>query len=418
MWRRTRGAVVVLALVGSLIGATGVVASGPASAASSKAPIIIGMVTEETGSSSSGYANSQFGAQARINAQNAIGGVDGHKLQLVVEDDQSTPSGNLVAAETLVSTKNVFSVIDLSSYTFAAAKYLNQQGVPVVGAAVDGPEWGQKPNSNMFSVYGTPLTPYNGKLYSYTDGAELLKDLGVTKLAQSVANVPSAISAADELFAEAKPLGISDCLDSVSPVGAVDFTTFVLQMKKNGCNGVEVLDLLATCIAAQTAIKQANLKVADVCATGYDQAVLSQPAALAAMQGTYTGATINVLGDDLSAPVKLYLKNLKKYSAFAGGIPTLNMDYGYESADLIIKGLELTGGKASRPAFISDLRKISSYTAGGLIAAPGINFTHFGTLASLPKTACAVYYEVKGHSYVPALGGKPVCGKLISTGSA
>jgi branched-chain amino acid transport system substrate-binding protein len=398
----------MLAMVGTLVGVSAV----GASAASNKAPIVIGYITDETGGSASSFANSPYGAEARIDAQNAVGGVNGHKLKLVVQDAQTTPTGNLIAAQTLVENKGALVVMDVSTYTFAAAHYLNQAKEPVVGAATDGPEWGEKPNSNMFSVYGTPLTPYNGKFYTYN--SDELKELGVTKLAQSVANAPSAISAANEVFTEAKTYGISDCLDSVVPVGYVNFTTFALQLKALKCNGLDVLGLLNSCIAVQNAIKQADLKIVDLCATGYDQTVLSQPAALAAMQGVYTSAAINVLGNDIDAPTKLYLSRLKKYTTWPGGIPTANMDYAYESADLVIQGLEHAGSNPTRQAFISYLRTVSSYTAGGLIHAPGLNFTHFGTVGSLPKTECSLLYEVKGKSYVPALGGKPVCGKLIA----
>jgi branched-chain amino acid transport system substrate-binding protein len=407
MRRVTYATAAVLCLVGTFVSLS---AQG-ASAASNKAPIVIGMITDETGTGANAYGTSIPGAVARIDAQNAIGGVNGHKLQLVVEDDQSTPTGNQTAAEYLVADKGVFGVIENSGFTFGAAEYLNKQGIPVVGNGEDGPEWGQPPNSNMFSMIGTALTPYKGKLYTYN--SDELKVLGVTRLAQLVVNLPSAISGAKSLFTGAKAYGISDCLEDIVPYGDVSFSTFALQMKKDKCNGLEVLSVTQQCIAAQTAVKQAGLNIPDICADGYSQDILDQPAALAAMQGVYTSVVINVLGKNISAPTKLYLSRLKKYTTWAGGIPTIDMDYAYESADLMIQGLEHAGANPSRKVFISTLRKISSYTAGGLIAPPGLNFTHFGTVGSLPKTQCSTLYQIKGHSYVPALHGKPVCGKLI-----
>ena len=174
--------------------------STTAAAAASKAPIVIGMISDETGPASSSYIDAQDGAQARIDAQNAAGGVDGRKLQLVVQDDQCTPAGNLIAAQTMVQDKGAFGVIENSSFTFGGASYLNKQGIPVVGADVDGPEWGQEPYSNMFSIDGTSLTPYNGKLYTYNDLEVAFKQLGITRLAQVVINVPSAIDGANSLF--------------------------------------------------------------------------------------------------------------------------------------------------------------------------------------------------------------------------
>lgn len=405
-----RLAVAIMCMAGVLVGL-----SGPAaSAAGAKAPIVIGFITDETGGAASSYVDSVDGAEARFDAQNAAGGVDGHKIELVVEDDQSTPSGNLAAAQTLVEDKGAFGILDDTALTYGGASYLNKNGIPVVGAAIDGPEWGEQPNSNMFSVYGTLETPYNGKIYSYNDTEAGFKALGITRLATVTANAPAAIDAANSEFTAAKPLGISKCINDIVPLGDVSFTTFALEMKAKKCNGVEVLSLLDSCIAVQAAIKQAGLKVADICSTGYDQSVLSQPTALATMQGTYAQATINVLGNDLSAPTKLFLSRLKKYTTWPGGIPSMNIDYAYESADLFIKGLELAGGP-NRKTFISDLRKVSGYTTEGLQPPPGEQFTHFGTVASLPKKQCEVLYEIKGKSFVPALGGKPACGTLVSS---
>jgi|HubBroStandDraft_1064217.scaffolds.fasta_scaffold02825_3 branched-chain amino acid transport system substrate-binding protein len=408
--RLGRAGLAILCLTSVVIGVSGTAAS----AAAGKAPIVIGFITDETGGASSSYIDAQDGAIARIDAQNAAGGVDGRKLQLVVEDDQSTASGNLTAAKDLVEDKAAFGIIDDSSFTFGAASYLNENKIPVTGAAIDGPEWGQQPNSNMFSVSGTTTTPIDGKTYGYNSTEEFLKQKGVTKLAQVVYNISSAITAANGVYAAAKPLGISNCLESIIPFGDVSFTTFALQMKSLKCNGVEVLGLLTSCIAIANALKQAGVKVVDYCITGYDQNVLNQPSALASMQGTYSTATINVLGNDLNAPTKLFLSRLKKFTSWPGGIPSLNIDYGYESADLMIQGLQLAGSNPTRQRFISKLRTISSYTAGGLIPAPGEKYTDFGTLAGLPKTQCAPLFQVKGHTYVPT---KSICGKLVVASS-
>jgi branched-chain amino acid transport system substrate-binding protein len=398
-----RSCVAVLSLGGVLTA----LSAAPASA-SSKAPIIIGYITDETGAASSTYINAVQGAQARIEAQNAAGGVNGHKLELVAEDDQSTSTGNSTAAHLLVS-KGAFGIIEDNSGAFGSANYLHNLGIPVVGAAVDGPEWGQQPNTNMFAIadlYAT--TPFNGYYYTYsTTGAEL-KALHVTKLAQVVFNVSSAINAANTIFEQAKSAGVSKCLDALLPSSG-NMNPTVLQMKKLGCNGVEVLSVLSTCITLATELKQANVKAKLVCATAYDQSLLNQPSALAAMQGTYTSATLNVLAKDPPPPVKLLLSRLKKYTTWAGGIPSDNIELSYIAADAMINGLKLAGPNPTRKAFISKLRKVSNYTVEGLFSTP-IIFSHFGTLGMFPKKACGPLFEIKGKSFVPAIN---VCGSLV-----
>ncbi len=340
---RTRAigiAVATLSLCGAITG----LAAGPASASGSKAPIIIGMISDQTGAASSNYIGATEGAEARIDAQNAAGGVNGHKLVLVSEDGTSTPSGNSTAAHLLVS-KGAFGIIQDDSEAFGSSAYLHQAGIPVVGPPVDGPEWGQQPNTNMFAIGPTlyATTPIDGYFYTYTSSGAVLKALKITKLAQVVFNVPSAIDAANSIFAQAKSYGVSKCLDALLP-NSGDLNPTVLQMKNLGCNGVEVLSVLSTCITLANDLKQADLKIKLICASSYDQSLLSQPSALAAMQGTYTGVPVfNVIGNKLPPAVDLFLSRLKKYTSFAGGIPSQNIDYSYMSADAMIKGLELAG---------------------------------------------------------------------------
>jgi branched-chain amino acid transport system substrate-binding protein len=396
-----------LLLIGGLVGTTGTAAS----AASAKAPIVIGFVTSETGGASSSYIGAQWGAEARIDAQNAAGGVDGHKLQLVIEDDQSSATENLTAAQELVENKNAFGIIEDSSFTFGASKYLNQQGIPVTGAEIDGPEWGQQPNTNMFSVTGVGSTPINGNYYTYNTTAEFLKDIGVTKLGQVVYNITSAISAANAVFSTAKQLGISDCYDNTSiPFGDVNFTAIALQIKSAGCNGIIGVSLLATDIALSGAIKQAGIKTQQLYYTAYDQNLLDQPTALAQMQGDYSSTAISVATPNTAT--RLYLSRLKKYTAWPGGIPSLNVDYGYLSADLMILGLQKAGENPTRTAFIKKLRQDSDYTADGLLPSPVI-FSHFGTIGMFPKMGCTSYVEIKGKGFVAYDGGKKVCAPLI-----
>jgi branched-chain amino acid transport system substrate-binding protein len=408
MRKRVQGAARASLAVLALAAVVTVISSASASASTNKAPIIIGFVTDETGSASSTYTDVFDGAEARIDAQNAAGGVDGHKLELIEEDDQSTPTGNLVASK-LLESKGVFGIIAVNSDEFGSAHYLSGLGIPVTGAALDGPEWGQQPNTNMFSVIGIPTTPINGYLYTYNSNGPELKALGITKLAQVVFNAPSAISAANSIFATSKSSGVSECLDALVPSNA-NYGPTVLQMKNLGCNGVEVLSILSSCVSLAADIKQADLKIKLICATGYDQNLLSQPSALAAMQGTYTTAAINVLTAHPAPPVKLFLSSLKKYTTWPGGIPNPEVGYAYEGADLMIKGLQLGGD--NKKAFIAALRKVSNYTAGGLLTTPVI-FSHFGTLGMFPPESCAPLLEVKGKSYVNFDNGKPICGKLV-----
>lgn len=385
--------------------------------AGAKAPITIGFITSETGLASSSYVGSQWGAEARIDAQNAAGGVDGHKLVLDVKDDTSSPTTNQTVAQELVGA-GAFGVIEDTSFTFGGYHYLQQAGVPVTGAAIDGPEWGQQPNVNMFSVSVPVSTPIGGKFYAYSDEAKFLQMVGVHKVAGLAFDIQSAIQANSSTFQTAQKLGISVCYENNTiPFGATDMTAEALAMKQDGCDGVAAATLLSTDVALATALKNAGLgsKVKQLYYTAYDQNLLDSPASVQAMQGTYSTTTVDFTKPDAAA--KLMLSRLKEYTKFPGGIPSLNIIYGYAAADLMIKGLELTGGSTNRQAFITDLHKVGSYNAEGLFPS-SVTFQHFGTVNEFPPTACAVIVEIKGKGYTAFDGGKPICGNRVATNAA
>ena len=98
---------VLLGLTTALSGAT----SGQASAAPS--PITLAYVTSLTGPGASEDAGTQSGFLARIDLQNAEGGVNGHKLVPLVIDDQTSPSEISTAVQDAIS-KGAFGIVSQS----------------------------------------------------------------------------------------------------------------------------------------------------------------------------------------------------------------------------------------------------------------------------------------------------------------
>ena len=179
------------------------------------------------------------GAMARFDLQNAQGGVHGRRIELVPQDDQSNGNLFLTAAQDLVQNKKVFAVLPISSFTFMGAGYLSKQGIPVVGSAFDGPEWGLQPYSNMFSFIPPFSTTFAGKNYDYNFYGKFLKTIGVTKLAGVAYSIsPSSLEAVHAILASAASAGVASCYTDYSvPFGAVDFTATALAVKNAGCNG-------------------------------------------------------------------------------------------------------------------------------------------------------------------------------------
>ena len=162
--RRTSGATTkrltrLMLSTGLLIGATGTVGlvatSAPATASNS--PITIAYITSVTGEGASEDGTSPGAFKARIDLQNAEGGVNGHKIIPLIIDDQTSPTAIATAVQEADS--KAFAIVSQSPLFFLAAKYPQQAGVPVTGSYSDGPEWGEQPYTNMFAADVGSLNP-------------------------------------------------------------------------------------------------------------------------------------------------------------------------------------------------------------------------------------------------------------------
>src|SRR3954469_21654334 len=116
---RKRGlrAVAIVAAVG--IASVGVLATG-AIAQSSDTPgvtakdVTLGYISSQTGVAAATHKNAHKSCQARVDTENAKGGVNGRKVKLEIIDDKSS-GANLTAAQNLVQNRNVFAVVDNSA---------------------------------------------------------------------------------------------------------------------------------------------------------------------------------------------------------------------------------------------------------------------------------------------------------------
>jgi branched-chain amino acid transport system substrate-binding protein len=383
------------------------IGSTAASAAASspgitKTTIKIGIISDLTGPAASTFADTPAAMEARFKQINAAGGVDGRKIVWSVGDTTSSPSGAETTAKELVQSQGVFAISEVSALLFGAAPYLQQAGIPVIGSSLDGPEWYEQPNTNMFNITGNDSPSEPG----YTDGG-FWKATGATKISFIASNTPSSTRGTNPFIADMKADGLSVCDNYVTPLGGVSFTTYALGFKTAGCDGAECSCVLSSSLAVSTALQQEGLSdVKMVYAAGPSQQIIGNAVdETAAKNAFFPGTTYT------NAAGKAMLAGLKKYDpSYTGGLPDLGAEYGWEVANLTIQGLQVAGSNPTRASLIKNLRKVTAWTDNGLAPAP-INFVHFG---QAPPTACSTYVQFVNDKYVPfPKSGKPFCGKVI-----
>jgi branched-chain amino acid transport system substrate-binding protein len=394
------------ATTGATTGATSSGSSGSATSA-----IKIGFITDATGSASSTWSTSEIGAKARFQAQNQQGGVDGHPIDVITADGMSTPAGNGTAMEYLIS-QGVFGIIDNSSFAFGGAHSAQVAGIPVTGPGIDGPEWGTQPYTNMFATLGGQ-NPQHPEVQADIPATALFHYLGIKNVGALAYGIsPSSVASVKDLKTDLDTVSIPMGYENLSlAFGTSDVTPEVLALKSAGVDMVVCSCVQSTVLAMISGLKQAGDNANSLSLSSADSTLFQDPTATASAQGLYFSAVFPPFGTN-NAATTTFANELKAVDPGyqIGSYPSLGPVAAYESADLMIKGLEAAGSNPTRSGFISSLTKVTGYTDAGLSPYP-VSFNHFGTSE---KTYCSYYVKVVGKGFVPVNNGAAFCGPLPS----
>ncbi len=370
--------------------------SSTPSSTPSASPITIAYISSLTGEGASQDGDSPAGFNARIDMQNAEGGVNGHKLVPLVIDDQTSPSYIDTAVQSAIS-KGAVGIVSQSPLFFLAAKYPQQAGVPVTGSYDDGPEWGTQPYTNMFSSDNGSVDP---KYPVNTQLGDIVKQLGGTTIGAygysiSPSSSRAAIGTAQSFQHAGGKVGV---LDTTVPFGGVDFTSTALIARQNHVDSMGPAMDNDSNYALATAMKQAGVNLKAVLfATGYEPGVINSP-----VWNTLQGDRFLSLFRPYDLPnagTQQMDAAMEKYAKFT---PTQFPSFGqYESwagADLMIKGLEMAGPNPTQAAVIKDLRGLKSYNVNGLLP---VNLDYATDFGHNPAKTCAWIMKAGPNGFTP-----------------
>ncbi len=413
-WRRRNDAGAHLGRVVAKLGVAVVIGVGAAACGggggstagtgASGTPITLAMITSLTGPGSSEFSQAAAGFNARVALQNAEGGIHGHKVSGVVIDDQTSPTEVVTAVQDALS-KGAFGIVSTSPLFFLAAKYPNQQGVPVTGGFFDGPEWGEAPYTNMFaSDVGSvdPKYPVNTAIGTFMEkhGGTVVCSYGY---GISPSSARSAAGTADSFKLAGGKVGV---LDTSIPFGSVAMTTVALVAKGKGCNAFYAgLDDNSN-FALATALKQAGVKPKVVVfPTGYEPSLVDSTS-WSAVQGGYFSTEFRPFQLP-NAGTRQMQAALVKYEHFTNKqFPSFSQYESWLGADLMIKGLLSAGTNPTRAGVIHALRSLKSYNGNGLLPQSIDYSTIFGH--DLPHQ-CSWYMRTDQNGFV-ATSSTPTCG--------
>ena len=359
-----------------------------------------------TGEGASQDGTSPAGFTARIDMQNAEGGIDGHKLVgMIIDDaDQPVPDQDRRAECRLQS---ALGIVSQSPLFFLAAKYPNQAGEPVTGSYDDGPEWGTQPYTNMFaSDTGSvdPNYPVNTQIGNF------LKAHGGTVLGSYGYSISPIVQSCRHRHRKSfnHAGGKAGCSTPPFPSAAWTSPAAALAAKQQNINAmVPAMDNDSN-YALATALKQAGVKLkAAVFPTGYQPDVDRLP------------GVEQIAGDYFLSLVPALLPAQCRHRADAGGVAEVRPLHLRPNSRPSSPVRGVGGGRpddqgtaAGRPepdpvgSHQRKLRGITSYNANGLLPVTLDYSTNFG---KNPPQTCAWIMKAEKTEF-SLVSPTPTCG--------
>jgi branched-chain amino acid transport system substrate-binding protein len=364
----------------------------------------LGVLTDLTGAAAGTEKTTVQGVKAGVGLANS----QGWKFKYVVADAQTSPTAALSAARQLVERNHVDAVVAVSALTFSAAPYLASKGIPVIGAATDGPEW--ITTKNMFSVFGT------GDFHKVNSGlGDFLKLVGAKNLAAMGYSVPPSTNLTAKASAvSARNAGLKvGYQNSEFPLGSTNVGPSAIAIKNAGSDALSAAMLQNTVFALITALHQNGVKLtAPVLATGYGGELLSAgPGEKQAAQGAYFTMSYEPV-EMQTAATKQLSSAMSKYTG-VNNDPDLNEYLGYVSVDLFKTALQKTGPNPSHQQLVKTILGIRSYNAAGLFGSHSIGFAMDQRGIYQGADNCIWYVQFSGNSFHLVKGATPLCGKNL-----
>ncbi|MEI7967788.1 MAG: ABC transporter substrate-binding protein [Betaproteobacteria bacterium] len=193
--------------------------------------IRIGLVNETTGPNAEAGSYTVNGAKLALEEVNAAGGVLGRKLELVLEDNQSTNPGTVLAFSKLFADKGIAAIIGpiRSTQTQAASPTIAKAGVPTM---IGGTDPSLTKVNNRWLFRGRPSDSYSSRV---------IADFGVNTLKKSKWAIIHSTDAfgsggMNALTAALKTIGVTPVLVQGYTNNSQDFTPVVLAIKKSGAD--------------------------------------------------------------------------------------------------------------------------------------------------------------------------------------
>jgi branched-chain amino acid transport system substrate-binding protein len=221
-----------LGWVAVIVGVAFVLVSVGLASAQAK-PIKIGQIIPITGEAAESGKYHKQGAEIAVDKINAAGGINGRKIQIVLEDDQTTNPGGVAALQKLLEDKEIPMILSSirSTQVQAMLPTINEAKIPV---AIGGTNYGLTHSGSQWVFRFRPHDGMSAKVIAKF----LVEELKLKKIASIHASDAFGNGGRDMLVPAVKALGGEMVLDQGYNNQEKDFTGVVQALKKSGATGL------------------------------------------------------------------------------------------------------------------------------------------------------------------------------------
>ncbi|MCM3885583.1 ABC transporter substrate-binding protein [Frankia sp. R82] len=334
----------------------------------SKNEVRVGLIYPDSGALARTFQPMRSGLNARLGVVNESGGVNSRQVHYTWADDRGRVDTNAVVSRSIVEKDQAFAVIEATAASSGGAGYLAAENIPVVGVGVEA-AWSQYRNMFTYALSS-----------SATPAADVVTTLGKYARVQGgsralVVGDPTGLGVSDNITEQMRA--------SFASVGIPVLSANADESPTNGqineiirLIGTERVDILASTLTTETfarivaAVRQAGAPLKVILGNNQppNEALLTQYGPLLAGLTTY----VIVSPASTSPAAAAYRAAAARFAPELGDSRDVLAEVGYLLGDMIIRGLEAAGPCPTRQSFITGLRAVKNYTAGGLV--PSVDF--------------------------------------------
>ena len=326
--------------------------------------ITLGMHTDLSGVAATYGVSSSNGVKMRFDEINTAGGVNGRKINVIIEDQAYQVPKAVQACNKLINRDNVFA-------------FVASLGTPMNNACFKDQLAAGVPNLFPLSAARSMFEPYDRlKFYgaaSYVDQIRSAVSYFVNKKdKKAICVMYQDTDFGKEILVgaetQAKQLGIKIAATSAHKPTDQDFTASLTNLRTAGCDLVLMGTIVRDTIIPYGAARKMGWTDVDFVgsAATYDSVVGAAPG----MDGFYGMGLTEMPYADSS--VEAVRKFVAAYKAKYNVDPNIGAVYGYVGADLTATGLKNAGADLTLDSFINGMEAIRGYQ--DIFNGPQVNF--------------------------------------------